>query len=275
MYNFDSYQMTPMMRAEIEQVVAATGLTWGEQSWLRFLPVIIDGAARDAGNTGYTDVLRPNLLMGRVISSKKYKQWDPTATDGTQKVAGILVHELKMQFMSTNTDRFAGTLLVGGGVYSKALALPASATTGIVGATEEYNIRAQMGRYFQFDDDPQGHLCGGNSGVMIVAANATLSDAHAGQLVVVRGASGAVTLTLPANPYKGRRFRVYNAVDQSLTITAGTADTMVVLNDLVSTSVALSTSSEKIGGSFEIIGDGTGWLVIPSLWETQTQSISA
>ncbi len=273
MYNFDSYQMTPTMRAEIEQVVSQYGLTWGEQSNLRFLPVQIDGASRDAGNTGYTDVLRPNLLMGKVTGTKKFKQWDPSAVDGTQKIAGILVHELKMQFMGANADRFTGTLLVAGGVYARALAQAASATSGIVGTAEEYNIRTQLGRFFQLDDDPQGFMGGNDGGVTIVAASATLSDVHAGQLVVVRGASGAVNLTLPTTPAKGRRFRVYNASAQNLTVTAGTADTMVTLNDLTADSVTLSTANELIGGSFEIIGDGTGWLVIPSLWEAQTVTI--
>jgi hypothetical protein len=275
MYDFSGYQMIPGVRTEIEQVVAATGLTWSEASQLRFLPVQIDGASRDAGNTGFVTVLRPNLLMGKITATGKFKQWDPTATDGSQIIGGVLVHELVMQFMGSNADRFSGTLLVTGGVYARALTQAALTTSGIVGTAEEFNIRAQLNRFFQLDDDLQGGQSGGSGrGITILAASATLGVAHAGQILVIRGAVGAVNLTLPATPSKGRRFGpIINVSDQNLTITAGTADTMVVLNDLNADSVSLSTASEKIGGAFDVIGDGTGWIVLPTLWETQTQTI--
>ena len=51
---------------------------------------LIDGAARDTGNAGDTSVLRAGLIMGRVTSSNKLKQWDPTATDGTEEPLGLL-----------------------------------------------------------------------------------------------------------------------------------------------------------------------------------------
>lgn len=275
MYNYDSYQSIPGVRAEIEMVVASTGLSWSELAQLRFMPVQVDGAARDAGNTGFTTTLRPNLLMGRVTATGKHRQWDPTATDGSQLISGILVHELQMQFQGANLDRFSGTLLVAGGVYAKALTIAALTTQGIVGTAEEYNIRAQLSRFFQLDDDLQGALGGGTGrGLMTLTTSTTLSNVHAGQIIVVRGAVAAVNLTLPATPSKGRRFGpIYNASAQNLTITAGTADTMVVFNDLQADSVSLSTANELIGGSFDIVGDGTGWLVIPNLWETQTQTI--
>ena len=37
---------------------------------------------------------------------------------------------------------------------------------------------------------------------------------------------------------------------------------MVTANDAAADSVAFSTGSEIIGGSFDVYGDGTSWLVI-------------
>jgi hypothetical protein len=87
------------------------------------------------------------------------------------------------------------------------------------------------------------------------------------------GASNAVNFTLPATAKKGLRYGFYVVADQNVTVTAGTADTMVVLNDAAADSVALQTSSEKIGGFFEVMGTGTKWLVLPRLWEAQTVTI--
>lgn len=273
LYNFDAHFGNPGMGTPVEEVQSPYGASWGKPFTLQFLPFTIDGAARDAGNTGYTDVLRGGLLLGKVFSTGKLKQWNPDATDGTHQVAGILASSLKMTQGGVDTDRFVGHVIVGGSVTARGIAVAALTAWGINAIAEEYNIRAQMAMGFHFDDDPMGVLAGRYGGLLMLSASATLSELHNGSLIVVRGASGAVNLTLGTSPKRGLRYRVYNAVNQDLTITAGTADTMVVYADATADSVSLSTSSEKIGGSFEIIGDGTGWLVIPSLWEGQTPTI--
>ena len=263
LYNFDAHFGYPGMGTPVDEIQAPTAHKWGKPFDLQFRKVRIDGAARDAGNTGFTDVLRPGLLLGLVASTGELKQWDPAATDGTHRIAGILPNSLKMVQGSTDTDRLV-SVIVGGSVTARGLAQASSSTYGIDGTDEEYNIRAQMSKGFQFDDDPMGFLEGNYAGVMVIAATATLSELHNGSLIVVRGAGSAVTLTLPATPKRGLRYRVYNASAQNLVIAAGTADTMVVFNDLTADSIALQTAGDLIGGSFEIIGDGTGWLVIPS-----------
>lgn len=272
-YNFDAHYSTPGMGAVAEIVEAPTGMKWGKPHPLQWLPARISGAARDAGNTGYTTVLRPGLLLGTIAATGLMKQWDPTAIDGSHKISGVLPFALPVTQSGTDTERFI-SVVAGGSIVERGLAIASSTSWGIDGHAEEYNIRSQMTPGFVFDDDPMHALTSWREGgIMIIAASATLSEVHNGTLIVVRGASGAVNLTLPATPKKGLRYRVFNAVDQNLTLTAGTADTMVTLADLTADSVALSTSSEKIGGSFEVIGDGTGWLVIPSLWEGQTPTI--
>jgi len=275
MFSFDfHYSLPGQVLPAIEEVVASGGLTWGKLDQLRFLPVIIDGSARDAGNTSYTDVLRPGLILGRVRSGSdvnKYMQWDPAATDGSNKVGGILMYAQKMQYMGSNADRFAGYVLFGGPVRAASLQIASSTSAGISGATSEWLLRRQLHPFFQLDDDPMGYVPG--STTRSVTADLTITEAMAGTEFHAAGA-GAVNFTLPATAKAGLEYRFYNTVDQNMTITAGTADTMIVYNDIAADSVALSTSSEKIGGSFRVVGNGSKWLVIPMLWEGQTPTIA-
>ena len=76
-----------------------------------------------------------------------------------------------------------------------------------------------------------------------------------------RGASGAVTFTLPAvtADITGAWVKFINAVDQNMIVAAGTADTLVVVNDLTADSLAAQTSSQKIGAVIECYCDGTAW----------------
>ena len=89
-----------------------------------------------------------------------------------------------------------------------------------------------------------------------------------------RGGEGAVNFTLPATAQRGLRFLFTVIADQNVTITAGTGDTLVSYNDATADSVALSTASEKIGGTVEIVADGTSWIAIPHFWEGQTATIA-
>ena len=272
-FNFDMHWQNPGMGQTVEEVQSPYGLKWGKPFNVQYKQVRIDGAARDAGNVGYEDVLRPGLLLGQIFSSGKVKQWDPTATDGSHRICGVLYRAMKVTLSGVNTDRMYA-MVVGGSVPAKGLAVASSSDWGIDGHAEEYNIRSQMTPAFQFPDDPLGFLTNDLKAILILAASTTLSEAHMGSHIIVRGAAGAVTLTLPATPKKGMRFRVTNVSAQNLILAAGTADTMVALNDLTADSVSLQTAGELIGGTFEVVGDGTGWVVVPSLWETQTQTIA-
>lgn len=272
LFNFEGHFQYPGMGVPTEEAQAPSHFKSVPANPLVFKQARIDGSARDAGNTGYTDVLRPGLLLGEVYTTGNLKQWNPDATDGTHRIAGILGQSLHVTASGANQNKFIN-IAVGGAINERGLCIASSAVYGIDGSDEEYNIRAQMVPSFQFIDDALGRLAGNYAGIMIVAATATLTEAHNGSHIMVRGATGAVTLTLPATPKRGLRFRVTNVSDQNLIVAAGTADTMVTLNDLAADSVALSTSSEKIGGTFEFIGDGTGWVCIPMRWEAQTITI--
>lgn len=53
--------------------------------------VVLDSTARDATNTP-TTTLRPGLVLGKITASGKYKQYDDSATDGSE-VADLILNE--------------------------------------------------------------------------------------------------------------------------------------------------------------------------------------
>lgn len=275
MFSFDMFGVLPgNYMTPFQEVVNSTNITWGRLDQQIYLATVIDGSSRDAGNTNFTDVLRPGLLLGKVTSgvdAGKLKQWNPDATDGTQKIVGVLMSAQKMQLMGSDQDRYMGYILFGGCVKAAGLVIASSTSDGIVGNALEFLIRRQMAMAFRFDDDPAGYIPGQISSV--VTADKTLLESEAGQLFITNGA-GAITFTLPATPKRGLEYTFYNAVDQNMTITCATTDILIAYNDIAADSVALSTASEKVGGSFRVIGTGTKWLVIPALWEAQTPTIA-
>lgn len=276
MLNFDAHFTMPgMILPELMEVVNKTGLFFGRADRLQFLGAVIDNSSSDTGNTGYTGHLRPGLLMGRIMTSGsdqyKYVPWSPTATDGSEVIAGILAHPLNMNYQGTGYDRLVGGwLCVSGGLRAKGVTVSALTTEGISGVAQEWNIRRQMSRFFQFDDMPQGIA----AGVMVAkTADYTVLESDCGKLFTNAGASGAVNFTLPTTAKQGLYYDFHAVANQNLVVTAGTADTMVAYNDAAVDSVALQTANEIIGGSFRVIGTGSVWLVQPRLWEAQTPTI--
>jgi hypothetical protein len=57
--------------------------------------IVLDAAARDAGNTPDT-TLRKGLVLGKVSASGKYKEYDPSAGDGTETARVILDDEVDL-----------------------------------------------------------------------------------------------------------------------------------------------------------------------------------
>lgn len=275
MFSFDMYGIGPgHYLTPFNEVVNSTNITWGRLDQQVYLPVVIDGSARDAGNTSYTDVLRPGLLLGKVTSGVdkgKMMQWNPSATDGSQKIAGVLMSAQKMQLLGSDQDRYTGYVLLSGCVKANGLVIPSLTTDGIVGAALEYVVRRQMAYAFRFDDDVSSYIPG--SVVSTVTADTTVTEAMAGQMFVTNGAA-AITFTLPASPKQGLEYSFYNAVDQNIVLTCATTDILIVFNDIAADTVALSTVATKVGGSFRVIGTGTKWLVIPSIWGGQTVTIT-
>lgn len=84
-----------------------------------------------------------------------------------------------------------------------------------------------------------------------------------GTVFTNRGATGAVTFTLPpATPANtGWWYRFRGVADQTITIASSVVDTLLAFNDAAADSVAMSTGGQKIGGEMEAFCDGTTWAV--------------
>lgn len=108
-------------------------------------------------------------------------------------------------------------------------------------------------------------------------ADYTVVVADHGAVFTTEGASGNVNFTLPATADlpTGWECTFFNAADFNMTVTAGTADTMVTFNDVAADSIAFSTTSEKVGGGVKIIKGASKIFALVMLGaETQTPTIA-
>ena len=240
---------------------------WGRFEQEAFIGSIIAGSARDAGNTGYTDVLRPGLLLGKVTLNSdpdvgKLKEWDPTANDGTENIYGVLGYSQKMQRMGSNADRWLGWVYCWGFLKADRIYIPGNANTGISGDAKEHLVRGQLDKRFTFSDQLEGNNFGGYRNVIAKTSDYVVTEADHDVIFTNTGAGGAVNFTLPATAKEGLRYGFYVTADESVTVTAGTADTMVSFNMVDASSVDFDQAGNKIGGFIEIYADGAKWLVV-------------
>lgn len=180
----DTYGIVPGLTTSRETYESE--FRWGSGFQGVFTNALIDGSSLDSGNSP-TYELRPGLLLGQVISTGKYKQYSPTATDGSEVASAILLEALRMQDFSGNSvDRFYAVLVGGPVQASKIINL-------------DLQARQQMNKFI-FDDIfqmqgnhwfPWKRFQTKTSDYTIVANdNFTMFDNT--------GASGTVVLTLPA-----------------------------------------------------------------------------
>lgn len=263
MYSYDGAYAVPGVNDAVETY--ENNFMWDRQERALNFPVLLGGASRDVGNTSYTQILRPGLLLGRVTSTGKLKEWNPTGTDGSAQIFGILNMSLNMQRLGSNQDRFIGQVLVSGTVKPHRLIVPGTTALGIASTTYEHWIKAQLyQRGFRLTDDTYGMAAptplGGWRDIIAKTADYTVTEFDNDTIFTNKGASGAVVFTLPATAKKGLRYGFYIAAAQTVTITAGTADTLIANNDIAADSIAFSTANEKIGTYVEVFGDGALWM---------------
>ncbi|NJM54554.1 MAG: hypothetical protein HC841_00280 [Verrucomicrobiae bacterium] len=112
------------------------------------------------------------------------------------------------------------------------------------------------------------------SAPVVKTADYTLTAKDMGKTFTTRGATGAVTFTLPAASaaLAGAHVEFHNVADQNMVV-AGADEGLVVFNDLTADSIGFATTSEKIGGGFRAYCDGVSWIVQPLATETQTVTI--
>lgn len=107
-------------------------------------------------------------------------------------------------------------------------------------------------------------------------ANYTVTVDDFGKILTNRGATGAVTFTLPAvaASFAGVEVKFLVIADQTVTV-AGTTGEVVAFNDPTANSVAFSTAGEKVGNAITAICDGTSWFLEVSLGaETATPTVA-
>jgi hypothetical protein len=113
--------------------------------------------------------------------------------------------------------------------------------------------------------------------VIAKTADYTLTADDGGTIFTTRGAGGNVNFTLPATTglSSGWNAEFFSVAAGTMTVTAGTADTMVAFNDATADSVAFSTASEIIGNGIRVVWDGTGWLTFVALGaESSTPTVA-
>lgn len=239
----DQYGQVPGLTTSRETYEAE--FRWGSAYQGVFANGFIDGAARDAGNTP-TYELRPGLLLGQVISTGKYKQYSPTAVDGTEVAAAVLIEGLRVQsFEGADVDRFYAVLTGGPVQAAKLLNLD--------------NMARQQMDKFNFDDIfniPGNHwfpfkrFQNKTANYSIVANdNFTMFDNA--------GATGTVVLTLPAI-VNGYYFGLRAEAAQVLRFTSNEGSNVVG-----TTATQNSVSVTAIGGVVYVYSNpaGTKWIV--------------
>lgn len=232
------------------------------------LPAIVSGAARDAGNTANVKLLRSGLAMGGPIDvgatgEYKVKQWDITATDGSQYFLGFLLYNLTMyDQLAADQDRYID-LLVGGNVYSDRVVIASETATGLSN-NYGYALLGQAQQRFLFDKHVKSILPNVPLPPItlstISATPNTLTAAHAGRIFTNTGDGASRTVNMPA-PLPGLGpFRFYRIAAQALILDSG-ANTFISVGNVAADTITLASA----GAMVEVMGySTTQWIVTDS-----------
>jgi hypothetical protein len=248
----DAYGIVPGLTTSRETYEAE--FRWGSQFQGVFANALIDGATVDTGNSP-TYELRPGLLLGQNLTTGKYKQYSPTATDGTEVAAGVLIEALRMQdFTGNNVDRFYAVLVGGPVQAAKILGL-------------DLNARQCMDKFI-FDDLfnlPGNHWFPWKR-FQTKTANYTAVATDNFTLFDNTGANGEVDITLPAIA-NGYNFAIKATATQTFKLISNEGG-----NIIGDTNTRSNVSVAAIGGGIEVFTNaaGTKWQVVNISSGTQT-----
>lgn len=241
------FGLPPGMGTVVETFEQA--ISWGP--YLRYYyPAYLDAAILDPTNTP-TWELRRGLVLGKKLSTGTWINYSPTATDGSEVAAAVLVESMRIQDVVTgvNTARFYA-IMVSGGVKA----------ANLIGL--DLMARAQMSNQFYFDDNFPGNQQFPFQRFQTKTGNyqilATDNLTHFDNL----GAGNEVDFTLPAIA-AGYYFGFTCAVGQVLKVISTEGTNMVTFNNASASSVAYSTGGSEIGGSFRVYSNpaATKWIV--------------
>lgn len=257
----DLWGMPPGITTAAETYEAA--FRWGQYAQGVITPGYIAAAAIDSGNTP-TWELRPGLVLGQQTTGA-WTNYSPTATDGSEVAAGVLMTALRMQdLQGTTQPKFYG-ILVGGPVQAAKL-------LGL-----DLQARQQMGK-FQFDDFPGG-LVGNHwypwKREIAKTANYQLLASDNFTLFDNTGAVGEVDFTLPAIA-NGYMFGFKAIADQTLKVISTEGTNIVAFNNASASSLAFSTGGQKIGGGLLVFSNpgATKWIAVNYSAGTNTITVA-
>lgn len=245
MFRTDIWGMPPGITGATETYEAA--FRWGPDGMGLITGGYINSATVDSGNTPTTE-LRPGLLLGQKTADGTWTNYSPTATDGSEVAAGVLLTSIRMTDIITlaATARFYG-ILVGGPVQAAKL------------LNLDLMARAQMTDHFFFDDAnnfPGNHWYPYRR-FQTKAVNYSVVATDNFTMFDNIGAVGEVDLTLPAiaNGYffalRAQVAQVFKFISNEGGNIVGTAATNT------------SASVAAIGGVIYIYSNsaGTKWIV--------------
>jgi hypothetical protein len=218
---------------------------WGRNEQQTFLPATISGAARDSANT-VPDVLRGGLILGKVTATGLYKEWNPTGTDGSEIIAGILMGPLKVTDAGSNADRYT-FVYVGGNALSDRILIPGEADEGIVGHAQEHQIADQLhdlGVRLDRHTTHRGLLSSkqirlGTTAEMVTNNAVTVTEGDHGSVLLMTGADGDVTFTLPAAEV-GLEFTIVANVATHSAIVALASGNIAIPGNVAATTITLA-----------------------------------
>ena len=239
----DSYGIVPGETTSRETYEAE--FRWGSQFQGVFSNALISGSAVDVGNSP-TFELRPGLLLGQQITTGMYVAYSPTATDGSEVAAAILIEGLRMlDFQNNAVNRFYAVLVGGPVQASKILGL-------------DLNARAQMDKFI-FDDVfniPGNHwypwkrqISKTANYTILATDNFTMFDSNA--------TAGEVDFTLP--PIANGYYFGFRATAAQVIKAISNEGSNLVGSTLTQTSASVTA----IGGIFVVYSNpaGTKWIV--------------
>lgn len=248
-----------------ERMVDENNVLQGRWEHTQWFQGTVASTAIDPGVSPSTN-LRHGLLLGK-DSNGEWVQFDPDQDDstvGSKRCEAVLLNSLSMLGPEGSVeDKQTGHLLVSGIVDPSKLVIGGNATRGIVGDDYEYHIRKQLGAngHFIFEDNPVEVPLMSWRDEDAKTADYTLTEADRDILWTNEGDADTINFTLPATAKKDLAYYFYTVADFGFTVTAGTADTMIVHNDVAADSFAFSTAGEIIGNFAAVIGDGSKWKV--------------
>lgn len=281
---FDDSGLGPGINTAVNDV--KNQFWWGRIENQLFLPAMILSSAVDSGNTSYTTVLRPGLLMGKIMTGASagfWTTWAPTANDGSEVLAGVLLRGQNMNRLGTATSRFSGFIHVAGNLRANKLLIPGNTNFGINGETLELMVRNQVslnGRWILDDESYGAHGGGWKRYIDLELIDTTGAyqcvESDNNTFFHNSTATGDIAVTLPAiRP--GYRFGFFNSsadVADQIVVTSAAGDDIVTHGDSAADSVTVGTggaSGNAMGGCFlefiSYLDNGTTykWACIPHL----------